>query len=478
MFLISGSIVIASSPLTTTLGLAFVAAVVIGTLLEPGIGLIVTLIAGPWAAWMNTYVPGLLPIDAGQIMVGFTLGAWVLGGLAKREFVIPRSPLLIPLGLFVGWAAMTMLWARDLAFGLPEVIKWIEIILVMLLAIDVAQRRGAQWVLTGVFATAALQALIGIYEARLRGVGPLGFQLSAGVYRAYGTFEQPNPFAGFVGMVLPIAIALTAYYGARTAYSLVARHWPGISHYASRLAYHAIITVVLAAGLYLSFSRGAWLGAAAAIGAIIVFAPKRLWIGLALGAAALIGLVALSGAGLLPAAINERLADAGTLLEIRDVRGVPINDANYALIERQAHWQAALNMLAEQPWTGVGFSNYQPLYERYRLLNWPMPLGHAHNIYLNVAAETGILGLCLYLLLWISVLALTFRTIRRAQGFDRAVAVGLMGTWVYLGTHMLVDNLYVNNTHILIGALFGLITVIAARALTPASNFQPPTSNI
>jgi hypothetical protein len=183
--LVIGSLAIALLPLTTVIAVVLVASVLIGTLLEPGIGLIVALIAGPWAAWMNTYYSGLLPIDAGQIMIGFTLGAWVLGGLAKRELVIPRSPLLIPLLLFVGWAGVTMLWAPDLAFGIPEVIKWIEIILVMLLAVDVAQRRGVPWILTGVLATATLQALIGIYEARLRGVGPLGFRLSEGVYRAY-----------------------------------------------------------------------------------------------------------------------------------------------------------------------------------------------------------------------------------------------------------------------------------------------------
>ena len=157
---------------------------------------------------------------------------------------------------------------------------------------------------------------------------------------------------------------------------------------------------------------------------------------------------------------------------------MPINDANYALIERQAHWQAALNMLTAHPWTGVGFSNYQPVYEQYRLLNWPMPLGHAHNIYLNVAAETGIIGLGLYLVLWASVFVVTFRATRQAMGLDRAVAVGLMGAWVYLGTHMLVDNLYVNNTHLIIAALFGVLSAIAARAPNPASNFQALTSNI
>ena len=61
----------------------------------------------------------------------------------------------------------------------------------------------------------------------------------------------------------------------------------------------------------------------------------------------------------------------------------------------------------------------------------------------------------------------TFRTLRRAR-FERtrsearALAVGLTGAWVYLSTHMLVDNLYVNNTHLMIGALLGLLVVISA----------------
>ena len=88
----------------------------------------------------------------------------------------------------------------------------------------------------------------------LRGVGPLGFQLSEGVYRAYGTFEQPNPFAGFVGMVLPIAMAVTAYYVLRIAYSRRRSQSSARStHDALRFALYAVITLLLAAGLYLVF---------------------------------------------------------------------------------------------------------------------------------------------------------------------------------------------------------------------------------
>ncbi len=473
---IFGSLAIAIISLPTLVISAIVLAILIGTLIEPGLGFIAALIAGPWAAWMNTYYPGLLPIDAGQILIALTLGAWLLRGLRQRNFTLSRSSILIPLVLYVGWAATSTLWAADLSLALPEVIKWIEIIVIMLFTIDLIQRRGISWILIGVMLTVTVQAVIGIYEARVRGVGPLGFQLSAGVYRAYGTFEQPNPFAGFIGLVLPIAVALTFYYVMRTAYSKLrnARYALRMTHY-TLLAAYAIITLLLATALYLSFSRGAWLAAVAAIGIMIVFAPRRMWIGLGLVVITIGLLISLSSSGLLPDAINQRFADASELFQFRDVRGLSINDVNYALIERQAHWQAALNMLTDQPWTGVGFGNYAAAYDQYRLLNWPYALGHAHNIYLNVAAETGLIGLAAYLIVWLSIFTVTFRTIRRASGIDRALAIGLMGTWVYLSVHMLVDNLYVNNTHLLIGALFGLLAFLYNRT---HSNSQFPISNL
>lgn len=452
-----GSLAIAVLPLEMVMGSAIVLAVLIGTVLESGIGFIVTLLVGPWAAWLNTYYPGLLPIDAGQIMFALTLMAWGMGGLARREFTVPQSPLSIPLLIFTGWAAVTMLWAPDLKLGLTEVVKWIEIVLAMWFAIDLARRRGIKWIIVAVVLTMTLQAVIGIYEARWRGSGPLGFRMSEGMYRAYGTFEQPNPFAGFIGLGLPIVLALTAYYGVRLLRKRPAAMRP--RHFA-RVIVCSVIMLLLAAALYLSFSRGAWLGAVAALGVTIAFAPRRLWIGIGLMAIALALLLGLSSAGLLPSAINERLADAGELFQFRDVRGVAINDANYALIERLARWQAALNMLTDQPWTGVGFGNYQAVYERYRLINWPTPLGHAHNIYLNVAAETGLPGLAAYVFLWVVIFGLTIQTIRRTNGLHRALAVGLLGTWAYLSVHNLVDNLYVNNTHLLIGVLLGLLVAL------------------
>jgi O-antigen ligase len=93
-------------------------------------------------------------------------------------------------------------------------------------------------------------------------------------------------------------------------------------------------------------------------------------------------------------------------------------------------------------------------------MNWPIPLGHAHNYYLNVTAELGIPGLLVYLLMWGAILWQTVRALRCRAGWERGLALGLLGAWTHLSVHHLFDNLYVNNTHLLFGALLGMLTVI------------------
>jgi O-antigen ligase len=167
--------------------------------------------------------------------------------------------------------------------------------------------------------------------------------------------------------------------------------------------------------------------------------------------------------GLLPASLTARLADAADFTTVADVRGVNINDANFAIVERLAHWQAAAEMARAAPWLGVGLGNYSAAYPTFRLLNWPNALGHAHMIYLNVLAETGVIGLITYVILWGYIIGLTMRVTSRADGASRGLALGLLGTWAHLSAHHIVDNLYVNNIHLLLAALFALLVHISHR---------------
>jgi O-antigen ligase len=191
--------------------------------------------------------------------------------------------------------------------------------------------------------------------------------------------------------------------------------------------------------------------------------PRRAWLGLGVVAAAgglVWGLVRFN---LLPGSIAARLGDVTEIVEVTDARGATITTANFAVLERVAHWQAAEAMARDHPWLGVGLGNYAAAYPQYRLLNWPNALGHAHMIYLNVLAETGVPGLAAYGVLWLSIIALTLRALQQPHGPARGLAVGLLGSWAALSVHQLVDNLYVNNIHFTLAALLCLVLAATPR---------------
>ena len=143
--------------------------------------------------------------------------------------------------------------------------------------------------------------------------------------------------------------------------------------------------------------------------------------------------------------------------------------------ERVAHGIAGLKMFKAHPFFGVGIGNYQDVYAQYHLGVFVLPLGHAHNYYIKIAAETGIFGFIAFLLFLIAVFTYgvrSYRSIERKMeerrtegrktppyGNDRALAIGLMGSLISVCVHNLVDNLYVHA----MTSLFALLIVLLVR---------------
>ncbi|RME37011.1 MAG: hypothetical protein D6793_04850, partial [Thermoflexia bacterium] len=276
-------------------------------------------------------------------------------------------------------------------------------------------------------------------------------------YRAYGTFEQPNPYAGYLGMTLALGVGILGACGLRW---MSERRWGGLLGMGAAIG-------PMAAALGASWSRGGWIGFAAALGAITLALPRRSRWGILLVAGLVALFLALWSAGIVPSRIAARLTDFIADLRFQDVRGVNINSANYAVIERLAHWQSALEMWRFRFWTGIGFGGYEPAYPAFALVNWPIALGHAHNFYLNLLAETGVIGLVAYLALWGAVFWRTWKATRSGAGLERGIAVGLLGAWTHLSVHHLVDNLYVNNVHLFIGLSLGMLAALRLSRIGP-----------
>jgi O-antigen ligase len=196
--------------------------------------------------------------------------------------------------------------------------------------------------------------------------------------------------------------------------------------------------------------------------------------------------VGLALAGVLPESLASRITSVTENFGVFDVRTVDLTSENFAVVERMAHWQAGWGMFVEYPFLGVGPGNYPVAYDEYYIPPWRDPLGHAHNYYLNMAAEAGVPGLLALLL----VLGMAFRGLRRrvlaadkalASGdaadepdrprldpplspvLARALALGLIGSLAMFSIHNLFDNLLVHGVGIQIGVLLGLVGGVSNR---------------
>lgn len=419
----------------------------------------------------------LVPLNVGGASVtaadGLLVLAWALylmRGVARRKIELRPPPLALPLLVFIFAAALSITAARSFTDSVVELSKWIELLAAYWLVAQFFDETRVERLLAVMFCAGLAQALLGAYQYYWR-IGPEGFLLFGGAnLRAYGTFEQPNPYAGYLGLILPLALGTAL--GILTAF--VRRADAGGSQ---GIPFRLLLLFLLASGsfvamlaaLFFSYSRGAWIGVAAALGVttvlVLVRSGRAATLALVLGLVTVI-VVGLGEINLVPNIISERFATVGDYFNFEDVRGVRANDENFALVERRAHWQAALDMFEDSPWIGVGFGNYAVAYPAYALPKWDDPLGHAHNYYLNVLAEAGGIGFIAYILLWSVVFWTAGRAAVRAVGWQQGVIAGGFGVLVALSIHNFFDNLFVHAMYLQVGLILGIMSVLHESADT------------
>ncbi len=455
---------VALLPLTWAVLLVLGGIVLVATLIRPQVGLLLLVPAVPFGAVRQVRVGGM-NVGVTEVLVALVLAAWLMGMVARRKVRIAWPPLTLPLLFFWGVILLSSLGAVSLRASLKEIIKWSETLALYVMAFNLTTtgrlRRAVVFVMLG---TGALAALHGIYQFLFQ-VGPEEFVLFGRFMRAYGTFEQPNPYAGYLGLTLPLALGflvasvvqLAAGRRRDSAAKTRGAHEVGVWGW---LLWAVGCGGPMLLALVMSWSRGAWLGLAAAVGVMLLAVVVRSGRGAVLIAVLVLlaaYLLFAGGISLIPPAIVQRFGDFTPYLGLADVRGVEVTDANFAVLERMAHWQSALAMWTDHPWLGVGIGNYEAVYGDYALPLWPHALGHAHNYYLNVAAEAGLLGLGAYLLLWGAALLLAWRAARRASGWEWGLALGVLGVLVHLSVHSIFDNLYVHSMYLHLAILLGML---------------------
>ncbi|MGL6290649.1 MAG: O-antigen ligase family protein [Silanimonas sp.] len=339
--------------------------------------------------------------------------AWALTTILFFGYWLPQL-LSIPLALDPANTAVEA--AKDLRY-LPFL--WLA-------AMAVSTAAGARIVGVGIAGLVALWTADGLVQATT------GYSLGgpAVADRLSGIFGADNLKLGLVLATLsPFALLPAAKRGA-LPWLLVAG---------------ALGVVILLAG-----ARAAWIsfGLALIVTGLRHWGWKRTGLGLLVGGA--LTLVAASTSDFLGPRI-ERTLEALQMEE----EGV-----DFALSGRLVLWQTTGQIILDHPLTGVGTDNFQRAYKAYaspddQFVEWGRDGAfHAHQIVLEVLAETGIVGL----LLWLAAVAIALRGWRFAAPAVReraaAPAFALMVTVFPLNTHLAFYSTFWGGVTLLLAALY------------------------
>lgn len=206
--------------------------------------------------------------------------------------------------------------------------------------------------------------------------------------------------------------------------------------------------VLIILGLAFTYARGAWLGAATGLIAFLLLARLRY------RSAAIVLLLLIGALGIL-----FTLPENNLLLETAAT--IPALSRNR---DRIAQAKSALAIYRDHPLVGTGLNTFTAVYPAYRLPDDPSPTSpFAHNIFLNMAAEGGALGLATFTatILWSAVAAWRWRTASQAASeimLSAAIFAALLG--------LIVNQLFdgtILSVHLSSGLWF-LIAIVAAHA--------------
>lgn len=256
--------------------------------------------------------------------------------------------------------------------------------------------------------------------------------------RASGPYLSPNNLAGFLEMVLPLAMA----------FLLVGR-----MNIITRILLGYCI-LVIGAGLAVTFSRGGWVAATVGVlGLLLVLTTHRnhRW-----RALSLLTIMVTAGVVVSTHIFSKppAVAPSGT---------TPALASMADLSTRLKLWHAAECMWLDHFWWGVGPAHFDYRFREYRPVIIQLEPDRVHNDYLNLVTDWGLVGGVIVLagmVAFAAGLAKTWRHVRRSendfgsgQSNRFAFYLGASGGLLALAVHSAVDF----NLHVPANAITGVV---------------------
>jgi len=339
----------------------------------------------------------LLPFSKASVEISF--GFLLLGWLVERFNPSTRSQTLWrfrPLRC-LAWAVGAYLVVCALSVTVSDfpmksirgfTDKWLEYLLFFVIVADIARRPSVIRRSLTVLAWSSLCVAIYAIIQDVTVAGRYSLHPASGYGRMTGPYENPIDLATYLMVLVPVLLGCAFRKRGLKRVSLWA------------------LLLVLVGCLARTEAFGAWVGLWMGL-AVMAAGNRVMW---QFGLMAMIGSLIMGGVSLL---WTGRLRDLASLAEIGKV-------------DRWAMWQAAIGMIRDRPILGHGVNTFMAKYLDYWVAGERMPR-YAHNCYLQVAAETGLIGLAVFLWLLWCLFSVIRAGLRQSRSEESVLLAGFLG---------------------------------------------------
>ncbi|MEN3769000.1 O-antigen ligase family protein [Priestia megaterium] len=331
--------------------------------------------------------------------------------------IVTSIPLFL---IYIIWNAISVFWSHNTGLSVDRVIEILQVFLLYWIILDVTNSK---------------EYLIKLMEAYFLGIFLLSLtalfnilngQTFDGLYNRFSAFGyDPNNFGILVVSSIPIALAV---------YSLKGKLWLGILY--------TIISIPLVLS---SASRGALIAIVIVLVSYFFIFIRSFKKGFAIGLILLIGII-----------LTFYFVPVESLTRITD----NINDPSAG--GRTQAWQLAINLGDENPLTGIGAGSFLSVSNTYfsSVIN-------VHNTFLSHWAELGILGVLLWVCLWLLHFKYIVNTKVNKENFELKIGLLLSVISALIGALFL--NWEVRKT---IYILWGLCVALKVLRVRRLDNFE------
>ena len=351
-----------------------------------------------YAILTEAFFIALWPTVASTAIV-FGVITWFLRSRIDSHYKIRSLPFDVPVTIFLLLGAVSVFLSSARSFDLIyNYCSLVGVYALTYLIVGqtirtpeqvklVAQALGASAVLVVLWGF--FQLIFGVDAADVKWTDPDAFpELKK---RIFSTLENPNVLAGYLDVMTCLALGLLTK--------------------AERRSQKIILIgaiVLLAACLAMTYSRGAFIAIAVVFA---VYGVLKDWRVLILFAA-VTGLIAYSDTNFI-----NRILSAFTMSDSSE--GV-----------RVGIWISTTAMISDHPFAGIGWGAYQYVYPQYNyyVADPSIVIYHAHNIYLNYAAEVGIVGALAFFWYFFGTMFISFGVSERgaqkwfSERFDKIIS--------------------------------------------------------